>query len=259
MHQIALHTTGRRAPSRVARVVADRLKLVLLATTVVLLAKTLLLDIVVVQGGSMEPALCSGDYVLVEKLTPRLGLVRPGQIVVLKAGSPETLMVKRVVATGGDEVELRPGQIIVNGRSTPKGRRTASGTQRRARLLVPDGHLFVLGDNGPLSDDSEDFGPVPTANVSARVVAGLASWAGAGSSGITVFTCAAGSEGAGGRLGSRATAARVIAGARAAMEQVEAAHVVAGGEQIWISEDYGVRRQIGPGFALYTDEATWRY
>ncbi|MFQ5811465.1 MAG: signal peptidase I, partial [Armatimonadota bacterium] len=108
MHEITLDSAGPGARGRVARVVADKLKLVLLAITVVLLVKTFLLDIVVVQGGSMEPALCSGDYVLVEKLSPRLGLLKPGPVVVLAAGAPHALMVTRIVATGGDEVELRP-------------------------------------------------------------------------------------------------------------------------------------------------------
>ncbi|MFQ6134177.1 MAG: signal peptidase I, partial [Armatimonadota bacterium] len=168
-----------RLRTRAARALADKLKLLALATAAVVLTKVFLLDVVVVEGDSMEPALRTGDYVLVEKLTPRLGLVRAGQIVALMVGAQKTPMVKRVVAVGGDEVEMRAGRLVVNGKPGPGEGYARPGTHTWGPTLVPEREAFVLGDNRPNSHDSEDFGPVPTTSVKARVIAGPWRWASA--------------------------------------------------------------------------------
>jgi len=143
---------------------------------VVALAKTFVLDAVVVQGASMEPTLRPGDYVLMEKITPHLGLLRPGQIVVLAAETPSALIVKRIVALGGDQVQMRAGEVLVNGEPGPAEDRTTPDYYDWGPTVVPEGQLFVLGDNRPRSDDSKDFGPVPAANVKGHVIAGPWHW-----------------------------------------------------------------------------------
>jgi signal peptidase I len=74
-----------------------------------------------VASPSMEPTLKSGDYVIVNKLAPRLGAIGRGDIVVFTdpCGSGAA-WVKRVVAVGGDSVELRCGIVYVNGIELPQ-------------------------------------------------------------------------------------------------------------------------------------------
>ncbi|MEM7246429.1 MAG: signal peptidase I [Acidobacteriota bacterium] len=92
-----------------------------------------------VEGDSMLPALERGDRLLVEKLSRRLGAPEPGTIVILR--SPEgAVLVKRVAAA-------------------PDGQ------------TVPEGELWVLGDNAAASRDSRHFGPVP-----GEQVVGRAAW-----------------------------------------------------------------------------------
>lgn len=259
MEHIARHNTCPSLRRRTARVVADKLKLFVLATLVVVLAKAFLLDVVVVQGNSMEPALPPGDCVLVERLTPRLGLLEPGQIVLLATGTPEVLMVKRIVAMGGDRVETRGGAVMVNGEPGPGEEQTIPGNHALEPTIIPAGHVFVLGDNRPCSYDGLDFGPVPATSVKGCVIGGLRNWASVASTRFRVLARAAGWESRPASWRNSPPPPPAVARTLAAMARVKTAHVTVGGERIWISEDHGMRRETKHGFSLYTDEGTWEY
>ncbi|KAK1280154.1 hypothetical protein QJS04_geneDACA004840 [Acorus gramineus] len=101
-----------------------------------------------VYGTSMYPTLNeSGDVVLIERVSPRLGRVRSGDVVHLRSPRiPKRIVCKRVVAVEGDPV---PGSFFDR--------------------TVPEGHVWVEGDNPYTSRDSRDFGPVPTQMVEGRV------------------------------------------------------------------------------------------
>jgi signal peptidase I len=158
----------RRPPSAVATAAVLAL--------VVLVVLTYVVQVATVPTGSMEPALRPGDRVVVAKTgaTPRAGDVvvveRPG-------GAPDAdlLLVKRVVAEGGQTVEVRAGQVWVDGRPLEEGylpSRTATSEPcgPRGVVAVPVGSLFLLGDARDRSTDSRCFGPVPTSAVVGSVV-----------------------------------------------------------------------------------------
>lgn len=129
-----------------------------------------------VDGGSMRDTLQNGDLLLV--LNGRLcGDYAPGDIVILRKtgfheGSP---IVKRVIATEGQTVDIdfSAGAVYVDGAalSEPYAREptfTDEGTE--FPLTVPEGCLFVMGDNRNDSDDSRDpaLGPVDVRSVIGR-------------------------------------------------------------------------------------------
>jgi signal peptidase I len=123
-----------------------------------------------VPSGSMVPTLHSGDSVLVEKLSRG---ARRGDLVVFHRPGNGEIMLKRVVALGGDTVAIADGALYVDGH-----RRHEAYANPRAidgvyfgPVRVPRGSLFAMGDNRGDSLDSRQFGAVPSRRVIGRVVA----------------------------------------------------------------------------------------
>lgn len=127
-----------------------------------------------IPSGSMLPTLQLQDRVLVEKLRPRLGLPLPvGTVVVfrppptlLAAGyDPDSALIKRVVATGGDRIEVRAGLLWRNDQPVRPDWTTEPMDYTLAPFEVPEGQLLVLGDNRNASLDSHLWGPLPVDRV----------------------------------------------------------------------------------------------
>jgi signal peptidase I len=135
-----------------------------------------------VQQQSMERTLEPGQYVLVDKLTPRWDAYKRGDIVVFNPPetwtSDPTPFIKRVIGEPGDVVEVRDdGFAYVNGvqLDEPYTYRNSAGINEpteaapdQARWVVPDGQLFVMGDHRQKSADSRYFGPISESNVIGR-------------------------------------------------------------------------------------------
>lgn len=114
-----------------------------------------------VDGASMEPTLVSGEYVIVSRISYRLGNPHRGDIIVFHfPRDPKEEYIKRLIGLPGDEVEVRNGSVYVNGQPLDEGylkvKMDYSGAWR-----VPADQLFVLGDNRNNSSDSHDWGTVP--------------------------------------------------------------------------------------------------
>lgn len=108
-----------------------------------------------IPSSSMEPTLVPGDRVLVNRLAYKLGDIERGEIIVFRSPEDGSVdFIKRVIAVGGDTVEVRNGEVIVNGvpQEEPYVQYTDS-TSFRANM-VPEGYVFVMGDNRPDSQDS---------------------------------------------------------------------------------------------------------
>ncbi len=127
------------------------------ALAALVLIFTFCVRIVVVDGHSMEPTLSSGDRLLVQSTlyTPQQGdvVVVDGYI---NYGKP---LVKRVIATGGDTVDIDPEQgiVYVNGQALDEpyiAEPTYTQGNMTFPLTVPEGQLFLMGDNRQHSTDS---------------------------------------------------------------------------------------------------------
>ena len=125
-----------------------------------------------VDGDSMYPALHDEDRVL---LTRGDQALTRGDIVALVDASDSLTggIIKRVVAVAGDEVSAFGDTIYVNSVLSTAAPDPVIGpdTTEIGSLIVPEGTVYVLGDNRPLSLDSRIIGPVPLADVQGRVVA----------------------------------------------------------------------------------------
>ena len=104
-----------------------------------------------VPSGSMEPMLQEGDYIL----TLEASEYRPGDVVVFDdPQKPNEFLVKRVVAVGGDTVELRGGALYINGQYASEPYVKEPLFLNYPPYVVPSGCCFVLGDNRKFSEDS---------------------------------------------------------------------------------------------------------
>ena len=114
----------------------------------------------VVDGNSMLNTLKSGELVIYSRLEKN---VQKGDVVALSLPSGE-FYVKRVVALAGDSVDIRDGKLYVNGIEEKEeivlGDTLPESETFIYPVTVPQGHVFVLGDNRPESVDSRYFGPV---------------------------------------------------------------------------------------------------
>jgi signal peptidase I len=134
-----------------------------------------------IPSDSMVPTLQKGDRVLVNKWSYRLHDVQRGDIVVFdKPDDPaltEDHLIKRVIGLPGETVTIDGEHVIIDGRILiepylPEGTVTAAvGTHPcdpDHPCQIPDGEVWVMGDNRPFSHDSRYFGPIPESKIVGR-------------------------------------------------------------------------------------------
>ena len=139
------------------------------AVALALLIRTFIIAPFKIPSGSMRPTLIEGDRILVSKYLYRFREPHRGDIVVFRfPENPKRPFIKRLVAVGGDRVEIRDGELWVNGQRlgseiTPVTQyyNQADYGKAGAAVQVPPGMYYVLGDNSGSSHDSRFWGFVP--------------------------------------------------------------------------------------------------
>lgn len=120
-----------------------------------------------VENISMKPTLHEGQFILVNKLAyrPGLGEFKRGDVVVFHyPRNPEEDYIKRLIGLPGDTVMIQDGKVFVNGQMLDEPYIAAAPAYNNT-WSVPEGQLFVLGDNRNQSSDSHSWGFVPIENV----------------------------------------------------------------------------------------------
>jgi signal peptidase I len=144
----------------------------------VLVLRAYVVQSLVVASGSMDDTLQTGDHIMVDKLSYLIGGVRLGDVVVLDrpagVASEEDELVKRVIGLPGDRIEAREGRVLRNGVPVTEPYLKPGCADNAAGLkpvTVPNGQMYLLGDNRCHSLDSRGFGPVDESLVQGRAVA----------------------------------------------------------------------------------------
>lgn len=133
-----------------------------------------------IPSGSMEDTIMTGDMVFSEKLTYYGSEPQRGDIVTFKDPEiPSRTLIKRVIATGGETVQLIDGKVYVDGVDLDEpytdGKETWPLTSRYGAAItypytVPEGELWVMGDNRTNSQDSRYFGSIPVSSVTGKAI-----------------------------------------------------------------------------------------
>jgi len=163
-------------PVGLARTIFTYAVCILIAVVIAAGVRYFLIEPYRIPTGSMLPTIQLNDMVLANKLVYKVGgQPKRGDIVVFKDPTGEyPQLIKRVVATGGQTVDLQDGSVYVDGQKLDEaythGKPSAplSGGQVSFPFKVPDGEIWVMGDNRTNSADSRVFGSVPVEAVYGR-------------------------------------------------------------------------------------------
>ena len=169
---------GRRGAS-----IAEWLLVIVGAVALAVVVKVFLLQAFYIPSLSMYPTLHEGDRVLVNKTSYKLHSVNRGDIVVFERPASETSsnipdLIKRVVGLPGESVYFDNGAVYVDGTKLeetylPTGTVTTGANApnkctKDAPCTVPEGSVWVMGDNRSDSKDSRYFGAIPTDTIVGR-------------------------------------------------------------------------------------------
>ncbi len=136
----------------------------LIAVVLAFIIRTFIVEPYMVEGPSMRPTLENHQRLLVNKFLYYFSEPKKGEIIVFRyPRDPSRDFIKRVIATGGDTIEIQNGKVFVNGelKNEPYILDNTRGNYQKA--VVPKGRVFVMGDNRNNSEDSRfpDVGFVP--------------------------------------------------------------------------------------------------
>ena len=161
-----------------------------IAVILALFVRTWVVQAFKIPTGSMEQNLLIGDHLLVnkfvyapaasaaERILLPVGEYQRGDVLVFKyPEDPERDFIKRLIGLPGETIELRQSRVFINGEPIaepyldamrqgghmPPDIRGTFGPQ-----VVPEGHLFMMGDNRGDSQDSRYWGPLPVGHVKGR-------------------------------------------------------------------------------------------
>ncbi len=137
------------------RKVLELVKFMAISLIIAVFIINFIFQIVTVKGESMIPTLQNNDKLILERVTYRIASVKKGDIVVVKYPADiRERIIKRVIAVGGDRVKISHNILYINGETINEYYRNEAFMKDYNEVLVPQGSVFILGDNRNFSNDS---------------------------------------------------------------------------------------------------------
>ncbi|MFO7637439.1 MAG: signal peptidase I [Clostridia bacterium] len=180
----------------ILREILQWVQAIVIAIVIAILIRGFLFEPVIVDGSSMQTTLQHKDRVILNKITLAFNDIERGDIVVLEINAPEFRFfkflngsdlakkllptftevdyIKRVVAIGGDVIDIKDNHLYINGtRQEEEYIKFPNSTRGGATQMphtVPEDHYFVMGDNRTDSQDSRVFGSVPKDKIIGKTI-----------------------------------------------------------------------------------------
>lgn len=173
-----------QSPRKQKNEVLEWIKAIAIALVLVILIRWLLFKPFIVDGPSMKPNFHTGERVIVNEILYDIRSPQRGEVIVFHVPSEGRDFIKRVIAVAGDTVKVEGDVTTVNGEPVNETYiQSAIDEAHNNNALynnkdfpnekftdgtVPEGHVFVMGDNRPDSTDSRMIGYVPLGDIVGR-------------------------------------------------------------------------------------------
>lgn len=152
----------------------DTIQVVIFALILTFILRTYVFETRTIPSGSMLPTLQIGDKLFIDKIVWKFNDVKSFDIVTFvppadaqttKQSSP---WIKRVVGLPGETVQVKAGKVLINNRPLDEPYVAQKPNYQYGPVIVPDGMVFVMGDNRNNSNDSHYWGFLPMENIKGR-------------------------------------------------------------------------------------------
>ncbi|ULO09633.1 signal peptidase I [Paenibacillus sp. 19GGS1-52] len=171
-------------PRKQKNEVLEWIKAIAIALVLVILIRWLLFKPFIVDGPSMQPNFHTGERVIVNEVLYDIRSPKRGEVIVFHVPSEGRDFIKRVIGVAGDKIKVEGDVVTVNGE--PVNETYIQGAIDAAHNnnalynnknfpnedftdgTVPEGHIFVMGDNRSDSTDSRMIGYVPLGDIVGR-------------------------------------------------------------------------------------------
>lgn len=154
--------------------IKDTVQVLFFAILLTFVLRSYIVEARQIPSGSMIPTLQIGDRLLIDKITYKFSDLHHRDIVVFmpppeaQLGGNKSDYIKRIVGLPGDKIQVSGGKVYVNGKEQTEPYIAQAPAYNYGPATVPEGELFVMGDNRNNSFDSHEWGFLPMTNVKGR-------------------------------------------------------------------------------------------
>ncbi|MGK7940122.1 MAG: signal peptidase I [Crocosphaera sp.] len=156
----------------------ENVQILVIAVILAFIIRTFIAEPRYIPSESMYPTLETGDRLVIEKISYYFHPPHHGDIIVfeppiqlqLQGYEKAQAFIKRIIATGGETVEVKDGKVYVNNQPLEEDYILEPPHYNLQSVQVPEGYLFVMGDNRNNSNDSHVWGFLPEKNIIGHAV-----------------------------------------------------------------------------------------